>query len=78
MAASASSIIRVLTLAFFWGNIRLGSNCRPFTSSVYEHCLSGISDLKIENTKSQVPKHRGRGTFSYEKRELYSDQLLYM
>ncbi|KAK4255297.1 hypothetical protein QN277_008312 [Acacia crassicarpa] len=44
--------------------------------SVSEQCLSGISDLKFENTKSQVPKRRGRGTFSYEKRELYSDQLL--
>ncbi|KAI9107677.1 hypothetical protein K1719_021340 [Acacia pycnantha] len=45
-------------------------------SSVSEQCLSGISDLKFENTKSQVPKRRGRGTFSYEKHELYSDQLL--
>ncbi|XP_027347510.1 coiled-coil domain-containing protein R3HCC1L [Abrus precatorius] len=39
-------------------------------------CLSGISNLKLENTKSQNPKRRGRGTFSYEKQELYSDQLL--
>ncbi|XP_054811090.1 uncharacterized protein LOC129312477 [Prosopis cineraria] len=45
-------------------------------SSVSAQCLSGVSDLKLENTKGQIPKRRGRGTFSYEKRELYSDQLL--
>ncbi|XP_028808300.1 coiled-coil domain-containing protein R3HCC1L [Neltuma alba] len=45
-------------------------------SSVSAQCLSGVSDLKLENNKSQIPKRRGRGTFSYEKRELYSDQLL--
>ena len=38
-------------------------------------CSSGVSDLKLENTKGQAPKRRGRGTFSYDKRELYSDQL---
>jgi len=30
----------------------------------------------LENAKSGTPKRRGRGTFSYEKQELYSDQLL--
>lgn len=44
-------------------------------SSASEQCLSGVSNLKLENTKIQIPKRRGRGTFSYEKRELYSDQL---
>ncbi|CAJ1979095.1 unnamed protein product [Sphenostylis stenocarpa] len=39
-------------------------------------CVSGISNLKLENTKSGTPKRRGRGTFSYKKQELYSDQLL--
>ncbi|KAG4980021.1 hypothetical protein AAZX31_12G090400 [Glycine max] len=39
-------------------------------------CSSGISNLKLENAKSGTPKRRGRGTFSYEKKELYSDQLL--
>lgn len=45
-------------------------------STVPSDCLSGVSNLKLENTKSQTPKRRGRGTFSYEKQELYSDQLL--
>jgi len=36
----------------------------------------GKSNLKLENAKSGTPKRRGRGTFSYEKKELYSDQLL--
>ena len=40
------------------------------------HCLSEFSNLKLDNTKNETPKRRGRGTFSYEKRELYSDQLL--
>ncbi|CAL0303982.1 unnamed protein product [Lupinus luteus] len=45
-------------------------------SSVTSDCLSGVSNLKLENTKSQTPKRRGRGTFSYEKQKLYSDQVL--
>ncbi|KAJ7981235.1 Coiled-coil domain-containing protein R3HCC1L [Quillaja saponaria] len=38
-------------------------------------CSSRISDLTLEDNKTQKPKRRGRGTFSYEKQELYSDQL---
>ncbi|OIW08462.1 hypothetical protein TanjilG_03138 [Lupinus angustifolius] len=45
-------------------------------SSISSDCLSGVSNLKLENTKSQTPKRRGRGTFSYEKQKLYSDQVL--
>ncbi|XP_061374504.1 uncharacterized protein LOC133316742 [Gastrolobium bilobum] len=45
-------------------------------STVSSDCLSGVSNLKLENSKSPTPKRRGRGTFSYEKHELYSDQLL--
>lgn len=44
--------------------------------SVSAQCLSGVSDLKLESTKSQTPKRRGRGTFSYDTYELYSDQIL--
>ncbi|KAL2597130.1 hypothetical protein AAZV13_11G142800 [Glycine max] len=44
--------------------------------TVSSDCSSGISNLKLENAKSGTPKRRGRGTFSYEKKELYSDQLL--
>ena len=44
--------------------------------TVSSDCLSGVSNLKLENTKSQAPKRRGRGTFSYEKQKLYSDELL--
>ncbi|RDX67336.1 Coiled-coil domain-containing protein R3HCC1L, partial [Mucuna pruriens] len=44
--------------------------------TVSSDCSSGISNLKLENAKSGTPKRRGRGTFSYEKQELYSDQLL--
>ncbi|XP_050285363.1 uncharacterized protein LOC126724952 [Quercus robur] len=45
-------------------------------------CLPGVSepvmqDTKVQapDTKVQAPKQRGRGTFSYKKHELYSDQL---
>ncbi|KAF3439486.1 hypothetical protein FNV43_RR17764 [Rhamnella rubrinervis] len=38
-------------------------------------CLSGISEITLEDTKPQAPKRRGRGTFSYKKPELYSDHL---
>lgn len=38
-------------------------------------CLPGVSELSLEDTKPKAPKRRGRGTFSYEKRELYSDYL---
>ena len=44
-------------------------------STVSSDCLAGVSNLKLETTKSPTPKRRGRGTFSYEKQELYSDQL---
>ncbi|PON50899.1 Nucleotide-binding alpha-beta plait domain containing protein [Parasponia andersonii] len=38
-------------------------------------CLPGISKLSLEDTKPKTPKRRGRGTFSYKKDELYSDNL---
>ncbi|XP_047157550.1 coiled-coil domain-containing protein R3HCC1L [Vigna umbellata] len=44
--------------------------------TVSSDSVSGKSNLKLENAKSGTPKRRGRGTFSYEKQELYSDQLL--
>ncbi|XP_027908941.1 coiled-coil domain-containing protein R3HCC1L isoform X2 [Vigna unguiculata] len=44
--------------------------------TVSSDIVSGKSNLKLENAKSGTPKRRGRGTFSYEKQELYSDQLL--
>uniref|UniRef100_A0A5B6YSQ9 Putative coiled-coil domain-containing protein R3HCC1L isoform X2 n=1 Tax=Davidia involucrata TaxID=16924 RepID=A0A5B6YSQ9_DAVIN len=37
-------------------------------------CLPGVSKLSLEETKVQTPKRRGRGTFSYRKHGLYSDQ----
>lgn len=40
------------------------------------NCLSGISNLKLEDTKSQTPKRRGRGKFCYDKDKLYSDMVL--
>lgn len=38
-------------------------------------CLPGVSELSLKDTERQIPKRRGRGTFSYENHELYSDQL---
>ncbi|KAK8489043.1 hypothetical protein V6N11_013204 [Hibiscus sabdariffa] len=38
-------------------------------------CLPGVSKLSLEDSKAEAPKRRGRGTFSYKKSELYSDQL---
>ncbi|XP_062172301.1 uncharacterized protein LOC133877870 [Alnus glutinosa] len=38
-------------------------------------CLPEVSELSLTDTKVQTPKRRGRGTFSYNKHELYSDQL---
>ncbi|XP_022731558.1 coiled-coil domain-containing protein R3HCC1L isoform X6 [Durio zibethinus] len=38
-------------------------------------CLPGVSNLSLEDSKVEGPKRRGRGTFSYTKGELYSDQL---
>ncbi|XP_062082480.1 uncharacterized protein LOC133788869 isoform X2 [Humulus lupulus] len=40
-------------------------------------CLPGVSKLSLEtaNPKTATPKRRGRGTFSYKKDELYSDNL---
>lgn len=37
-------------------------------------CLPEVSELSLEDTKVQAPKRRGRGTFSYKRLELYSDQ----
>ncbi|XP_050369851.1 uncharacterized protein LOC126787971 isoform X2 [Argentina anserina] len=37
--------------------------------------LPGVSKLSFEDTKIQIPKRRGRGTFAYKKNELYSDQI---
>lgn len=38
-------------------------------------CLRGVSKLSLEDNKPKAPKRRGRGTFSYKKDELYSDNL---
>ncbi|XP_039059662.1 coiled-coil domain-containing protein R3HCC1L-like [Hibiscus syriacus] len=38
-------------------------------------CLPGVSKLSLEDSKVEAPKRRGRGTFSYKRSELYSDQL---
>lgn len=38
--------------------------------------LTGVSKIKLEDTRSPTPKRRGRGTFSYDKDKLYSDRLL--
>ncbi|KAK7263461.1 hypothetical protein RJT34_31052 [Clitoria ternatea] len=38
-------------------------------------CVSRMSNLQLGDAKSETPKRRGRGTFSYEKKELYSDKL---
>ncbi|XP_004506224.1 uncharacterized protein [Cicer arietinum] len=45
-------------------------------SIVASEILTGVSNIKLENTKSPTPKRRGRGTFSYDTDKLYSDQLL--
>ena len=37
--------------------------------------MSGVLKLSLEDTKPKTPKRRGRGTFSYKKEELYSDNL---
>ncbi|XP_059659668.1 uncharacterized protein LOC132306332 isoform X2 [Cornus florida] len=37
-------------------------------------CMPGVSKLSLEETKVKAPKRRGRGTFSYRKHSLYSDQ----
>ncbi|XP_059659662.1 uncharacterized protein LOC132306327 isoform X4 [Cornus florida] len=37
-------------------------------------CLPGVSKLSLEETKVKTHKRRGRGTFSYRKHGLYSDQ----
>lgn len=36
--------------------------------------LPGVSKVHLEDTKVQTSKRRGRGTFSYQKHGLYSDQ----
>ncbi|VFQ94116.1 unnamed protein product [Cuscuta campestris] len=36
--------------------------------------LPEVSNLSLHDTKAQVPKRRGRGTFFYQKHALYSDQ----
>ncbi|OWM73611.1 hypothetical protein CDL15_Pgr026710 [Punica granatum] len=38
-------------------------------------CLPDLSKVSLEDEKPHGPKRRGRGTFSYKKHELYSDQL---
>ncbi|XVE59664.1 hypothetical protein DITRI_Ditri05aG0064100 [Diplodiscus trichospermus] len=38
-------------------------------------CLLGVSNLSLEDSKVEAPKRWGRGTFSYRKSELYSNQL---
>lgn len=36
-------------------------------------CLPGVSNISLDDTPTQGPKRRGRGTFSYGRRSLYSD-----
>ncbi|RVX22873.1 hypothetical protein CK203_008271 [Vitis vinifera] len=36
--------------------------------------LPDVSTLSMEDNKAQITKRRGRGTFSYQKEELYSDR----
>lgn len=43
--------------------------------SLSSQSLPEVSKLSLEDTKVQTPKRRGRGTFSYKKHELYSDQV---
>ncbi|KAK2433626.1 R3H and coiled-coil domain-containing protein [Trifolium repens] len=45
-------------------------------SPVSSDILTGVSNIKLVDTKSQTPKRRGRGTFSYDKDKLYSDRIL--
>ncbi|CAJ2654770.1 unnamed protein product [Trifolium pratense] len=46
-------------------------------SPVSSDVLTGVSNIKLVDTsKSQTPKRRGRGTFSYDKDKLYSDRIL--
>lgn len=43
--------------------------------SLSSQSLPEVSKLSLEDTKVQTPKRRGRGTFSFKKHELYSDQV---
>lgn len=36
--------------------------------------LPEVSKISLQDSKIQAPKRRGRGTFSYQKQSLYSDQ----
>lgn len=36
--------------------------------------LPEVSKISLQDSKVQAPKRRGRGTFSYQKHSLYSDQ----
>ncbi|KAI4322479.1 hypothetical protein L6164_022171 [Bauhinia variegata] len=58
------------------GNVSSDDDWEAIADRAPDEILSGVLDLKLENTKSQTPKRRGRGTFSYEKHELHSDRLL--
>lgn len=37
--------------------------------------MPGVSKLSLEDSTTETPKRRGRGTFSYKKQEMYSDNL---
>lgn len=50
------------------------ADCSPDTL-LSSQCSPGVSELSLEDTKAKTPKRRGRGTFSYKKKELYSDLL---
>ncbi|XP_077230783.1 coiled-coil protein [Tasmannia lanceolata] len=39
------------------------------------HDEAGVSNLSLDDTKSQTPKRRGRGAFLFKKNDMYSDQL---
>lgn len=56
-------------------NVILSSECLPRVSNLsLEDSKPGVSNLSSEHSKVEAPKRRGRGTFSYRKSELYSDQ----
>ncbi|EOY33288.1 hypothetical protein QUC31_019021 [Theobroma cacao] len=50
------------------------ADCEP-NELLSSKCLPRVSSLSLDDSKVEAPKRRGRGTFSYRKSELYSDQL---
>lgn len=72
----ASCCDLILIWIFFWQTTDWEVVAdRSSNDLLSSECLPGISKVSLEDTKSQPPKRRGRGTFSYQKHELYSDHL---